>query len=142
MTRVLSVDYGTRRLGLAISDPGRIIAQPYRMIANKDRDTTLAEIAEVVRSKEVGEIVMGFPLNDDGSEGTLCSVIRDFSRDLSSRTGLEIHFQDEAYTSLMAEDILREGGRHITKNGDVDRLAAQIILREYLQASHDKNIEE
>ena len=107
--RALGLDPGKRRIGIAVSDPSRTIASPLRFI-----DTKVADVVHVLRDicteYEVTVVVVGLPLNLDGSEGASAKAARDFAEVVHEATGLDVELQDERFTSVTAEAALIEGG--------------------------------
>jgi putative Holliday junction resolvase len=133
--RVLGVDLGTRRVGLALSDALRIVSSPLGtvpMVSEKDLvDTLLRMCAE----KSVTLTVIGLPVSADGSEGPLCERARRVARKLAE-AGIAAVLQDESWSSREAEDVIREtGATRRTSRAKVDAIAASIILREFLAAA-------
>lgn len=136
MSRILAVDYGERRLGLAISDPTRTIAAPLDTLTRRSgKRPPWPELERVVRDQEVTEIVVGLPLDLAGEETSWTGEAREFAAQLARRTGLPVKFVDERLTSVQAERIVRRSGLRRTQReekGRVDATAAAIILRLYL----------
>lgn len=129
--RVLAVDHGDRRTGLAISDALGITAQPLEAVREADEQKLLARIVELAAEREVERILVGLPLNMDGSEGPRARIARRFGERLAEETGLPVEFSDERLTSVQAGRVLagRPGKR---RRGDTDVVAAQIFLQGYL----------
>lgn len=136
MARILGVDYGTRRIGLAISDPTALIAQPLPPILRRaGKRPPVARVAEIARSHEAGAIVVGLPLTASGEEDGWTAEVREFGRKLAERTGLPVHFIDERMTSARAERAVRSLGLRKGEREDkarVDTAAAMLILQAYL----------
>ena len=131
--RVLGLDYGSRRIGVAVCDELGMTAQGVGTVVRKNRDTDLAAIAAFVERFDVERIVIGYPVRLDGSEGIQCEKVNRFIRRLQTRFALPIIRRDETLSTKEAEEILREiGVRRDKKRGIVDRLAASIILQGYL----------
>lgn len=136
--RALGLDPGDRRIGVAVSDPTRTIASPVRFI-----DTKREDVAETLRGiceeYEVSVIVIGLPINLDGSEGPSAKAARAFADSVGEATGLGIEFQDERFTSHTAESALLEGGvKRKTRREKRDQIAAAVMLQSYLdKRSHD-----
>lgn len=135
MGRVLALDFGTRRVGAAVSDPGHSIATPLEIYERRDAAQDARHYRDLVRANDVARIVIGLPLHTGGREGTAAVLARDWGAWLSRETSLEVIFVDERYTTVEAEDILIGAGmkRHKRK-GVRDMLAAQILLQAYLDA--------
>jgi putative Holliday junction resolvase len=133
--RVLGLDYGSRRIGVAICDELGMTAQGVDTIIRKNRDTDLAAIAGYIERFDVEKIVVGYPLRLDGSEGIQCEKVNRFIRRLQTRFPMPVIRRDETLSTKEAEEILRETGmRRQKKRGLVDRMAACIILQGYLDA--------
>ena len=133
--RLLGIDYGERRVGLAISDPTGTIASPAGAILR--RAGKRPPVAEIVRRAEVLEargFVIGLPLDGNGNETPRCAEARVVGGELTKRTGLPVEFVDERYSTATALRAIREmGGSHKDRKADVDSLAATVILQQALQ---------
>jgi putative Holliday junction resolvase len=133
--RILGLDYGSRRIGVAICDEIGMTAQGVATIARKNRDADLDTIVELVRHHGVERIVVGYPLRLDGSEGIQCEKINRFIRRLEMRFSLPVIRWDETLSTKEAEELLRKRGVRWEKRREtVDRVAASIILQGYLDA--------
>jgi putative Holliday junction resolvase len=140
LSRILGLDYGERRIGVALSDPTRTIASPLTTLVRRaGKRPPWAELEQLVKSHEVGEIVVGLPLNLAGSENPWSAEVRAFTEKLATRTGLSAHFVDERLSSVQAERSVRTSGLRKTQReekGRVDSAAAAIILQHYLDSQH------
>ena len=133
--RILAVDYGDVRIGLALSDLTRIIASPHETYTRQNTTKDLQYLADLVKEKQVGVVVFGLPLNMDGSEGDRALKTRTFAQKLSELVDCKIDFCDERLSSVSAENILLTADVSRQKRKQViDKLAATIILQEYLDA--------
>ncbi len=131
--RVMAVDFGDARTGIAISDLLCSIVGSTTVIHSRNMDKTVAETAQLAKEREVGEIVVGLPKNMDGSEGARASVCRVFAEHLGEATGLPVHMWDERRTTVEAHSILSEHNYHGKKRKNtVDAVAASLILEGYL----------
>ena len=131
--RILAIDYGTKRIGLAVSDADEKIATGISTIKRKDYSTDLGRIKSIINDLEVGKIIMGITYNSDGSLSRTGLGAQSFSRLIKKETGLPVEFIDETYTSVNAENILIEANMSRKKRKKViDKLSAVIILQEYL----------
>ncbi|MCE5265627.1 MAG: Holliday junction resolvase RuvX [Deltaproteobacteria bacterium] len=131
--RILGIDYGGRRIGVAVCDELGMTAQGVGTIIRKNRDTDIAAIASYVERFGVEKIVVGYPLRLDGSEGIQCEKVDRFIARLRSRFSVPVIRWDETCSTKEAEALLRETGvRREKRKGIVDRLAASIILQGYL----------
>lgn len=137
--RVLAVDYGSRRIGLALSDPTGVATQMLPDVRRRGDDPRAAqEVAEVAHRYEVRTIVVGLPLRLDGTEGPQAQAARRFARLLERTAALPVRLWDERLTSVQAERILLEGGLRRKRRRQLrDRLAAALVLRSFLQAQPD-----
>jgi putative holliday junction resolvase len=135
VTRVLGIDHGSRRVGLALSDPLRIAAHPFLVIP---RQGAIDRILEVIAEHEVTEIVIGLPAQLGGGEGDSARAARDFAEELEKSTSLPIHLVDERFTSKIAENVMLEAGaRRRTRRENVDKVAATVILQAFLDRPDD-----
>jgi putative Holliday junction resolvase len=133
--RVLGLDYGSRRIGVAVCDELGLMAQGVGIVVRKNRDADLAAIAAFIERFGVESIVVGYPVRLDGSEGIQCGKVNRFIRRLQTRFTIPVIRRDETLSTKEAEELLRETGvRREKKRGIVDRLAASIILQGYLDA--------
>jgi len=134
-TRILALDLGKRRIGLAISDPLGITAQGLPNLVRTNKRADLAALEELIQEREVGRIVMGNPMNMGGSEGRQSAWVREFAEALEKRTGLPVQLWDERLTSVEAGRVLRASGISIEKRAAaVDKLSAVILLQSYLDS--------
>lgn len=138
MPRILSVDYGERRIGLALSDPTATIASPLpTMKRRKGKRPPVAPVARLVEENDVEEIVVGLPLTLEGEDSDWTREVRGFARALADRTGLPVALRDERLTSVRAERAVRSLGLSKEKREDktrVDAAAAVLILQAYLDS--------
>ena len=131
--RVLAVDYGDARTGIAMSDLLCSIVGSTTVIHSRNPEKTVAEIVRLVQENGVGEIVVGLPKNMDGSEGPRAELCREFAQKLKEATGLEIAMWDERRTTVEAHNILSMHDYHGKKRKNtVDAVAASLILEGYL----------
>ncbi len=134
--RVLAIDYGDRRTGLAFSDEGGILCGEAFTVEDWDAERLAERIASECRSRAVGKLILGLPKNMDGSEGPRAAKSREFSVLLGEKTGLPVELWDERRSSVEAHNILRANGKREKKHkGAVDSLAAALILESYLGRS-------
>jgi putative Holliday junction resolvase len=131
--RALGVDLGTRRVGLALSDPGRMICSPHATIPLGSESALAASLQKICAERAVTLVVIGLPLSADGSEGPGCRRARRVAAALEE-AGLGVRLHDERWSSRDAEQILRETGKNRrTSKEKVDAIAASLILSEYLR---------
>lgn len=131
--RVMAVDYGDARTGIAISDLLCTIVGSTTVIHSRNMDKTLAAVVDLAKGNGVTEIVVGLPKNMDGSEGARAEVCRVFARQVAEMSGLYVRMWDERRTTVEAHNILSEHNYHGKKRKDtVDAVAAALILEGYL----------
>jgi putative Holliday junction resolvase len=129
------LDFGKRRIGLAVSDELGITAQGIETLQRTNVREDLARLAQLIAEKSVSLILMGNPLHMSGREGRQVEYTRDFAERLSTATGVPVEYWDERLTSVQAERVLRESGISIEKRARaVDQLAAVILLESYLDS--------
>jgi putative Holliday junction resolvase len=132
--RVLGLDVGSRRIGIAVSDLLGITAQGLVTLQRRNKRHDLAELERVIRENDVREIVVGLPLRMSGAEGTQSEKMRGFAEDLRKRFRLPVHLWDERLTSAEANRFLRQTDLSIEKRGKaVDRMAAILILQGWME---------
>ena len=131
--RVMAIDYGDARTGVAISDATGMLAGFTTVIRGRDRQRVLEEIEELIAAHGVDELVMGFPRNMDGTEGPRAQLYRDFAARLKERCGMPVSLWDERRTTIEAHQILHASGKRMKKHKkNVDAVAATLILEGYL----------
>ncbi len=136
MAKVLGVDYGAKRIGIAIGDSETRIASPLKTVAGRiDAAQDAKNVADLAAQHEAASIVVGLPLNMDGSEGEQARLTRRFAQELERASGLPVAFQDERLSSDAAKQTLAEagtrGGRRRKAGSPIDRIAAAKILQAY-----------
>ena len=130
---IMAIDYGDAHTGVAISDPTGFLTGTVTTIHSRKAETVLEELARLVKSHGVQELVMGFPRNMDGTEGPRAQLYRDFARQMAQVTGLTPVLWDERRTTVDAHRILFESGKNAKKRkSTVDAVAASLILEGYL----------
>jgi putative Holliday junction resolvase len=131
--KIIALDIGTVRIGIATSDIMEIIASAYEVYRRKNLDVDVKYIAELVSKLDAGEIVIGLPLKLDGTEGQSVEMAKSFGEKLSELTNVPIVYQDERLSTVSAQRILIESGMRREKRKDkVDSIAATFILQTYL----------
>lgn len=130
MARYLGIDYGTKRVGIAISDGLGLMARPLEVAARSD---VISRVEDVVSTYGVTRLIIGLPTALGGHEGASAEGARKLGEELAEATGLEVEYVDERFTSRMAEETLLDTGMKRRKRREtVDKVAAAIILQEYL----------
>jgi putative Holliday junction resolvase len=131
--RILALDHGTKRIGVAVSDELKMIAQPVEFIEAEPFAKFLTRLKELIREKEVEMILIGLPRNMDGSYGPAALKVREFIEVLKDVIQIPIKTWDERLTSAQANRLLIEGNvRRADRKGKVDKMAAAILLQSYL----------
>ena len=132
-TRKMGVDYGDKRIGVALTDALCIISSPYEVFQNLSLEQSLQHLNDLIKQFNVDEVAMGLPLNMDGSEGERAKIHKDFGQKLSDLSGVKVVFVDERLTSAEAEELLIQSKVRREKRKElIDKIAAQIILQTYL----------
>ncbi len=131
--RIMAIDYGDARTGVAISDPTGLLAGYTEVIHSRKGEQVCARLAELVEQYQVEELVMGFPRNMDGTEGPRAELYRAFAGAVAGATGLTPVLWDERRTTIEAHDILHASGKRMKNHKKtVDAVAATLILEGYL----------
>ena len=134
--RVLALDYGTKRIGVALSDELKTIAMPLEFILTEPGDAFLARLREIIAGKEVDLILVGMPRNMDGSYGPAALKVQEFVAVLKEAVAVPIKLWDERLTSAQANRVLLQGNvRRADRKQAVDAMAAAILLQGYLDAA-------
>jgi putative Holliday junction resolvase len=144
--RILALDYGTKRIGVALSDELGWTAQPFETFERRTLDWDVAHVAALVASHEVERVVLGFPLQLDGREGPAVQAMREFAGKLEAGLSVPLVLWDERMTTKAAEDLLIAADVSRKKRkGAVDRIAAALLLQSYLAAqapsSHQDSVD-
>ena len=133
MYKIMGIDYGDARTGVAISDLMCGIVGSTCVVPSRNREKAIADIVKLAKDNMVGEIVVGLPRNMDGSEGPRAELCREFGKLLGEATGLPIQMWDERRTTVEAHNILSQHNYHGKKRKNtVDAVAASLILEGYL----------
>lgn len=133
--RILGLDVGSKRIGVAVSDPLGITAQGLETIHRENKRLDFERLGKVISDYAVVEIVVGLPLRMSGAEGTQSDKMRQFADDLEKRFKLPVHLWDERLTSAQANRLLRETEMSIQRRGQVvDQMAAVLILQSWMEA--------
>lgn len=126
--RCLGIDYGRRRIGLALSDPTLLIATPLVIIENRGIKKTVLQIWDIIQKNDVKQVVVGLPLHANGDESEMSREARQFGN-IFEKLGLPVEYVDERYTSYEAETMI---GKQRQSKNLIDKVAASIILQIYL----------
>ena len=131
--RIMAIDYGDARTGIAVSDPTGLLAGYTTVIQSRKADFVAAEIARLAQEQKAEELVMGFPRNMDGTEGPRADIYRAFAATLEAATGMSVILWDERRTTVEAHAILHQSGKKMKDHKkNVDAVAATLILEGYL----------
>jgi putative Holliday junction resolvase len=133
--RLLGIDTGTVRVGLAVCDPDRILASPLDTYTRQNADADAEYFQRIVKAEQIVGLVVGLPISLNDTEGPKAKEARDYAEWLTRLTGLPAVFVDERFTSSIAEDALIAGGvKRDKRKGKRDRIAAVLILQGYLDS--------
>jgi len=137
--RVMALDVGERRVGIAISDPSGTVARPMQTLVRNSREQDFAAIAALVAEHDVELVVVGRPLSLDGTEGPQARRIARYAEALAAHLSVELVSWDERFTTIAAEEIIRQrrskkGRRRARATGEVDAVAAAVVLQSYLDS--------
>lgn len=133
--RVMALDLGSKRIGVAISDPTRTIAQSYGVVKRKSREEDFARYQQILAEQQVTLLVVGLPTTSEGEDSDTAVWIRDYIAEFSQQCDVPIQFWDESFTTVKAEESLRQRGKRGKKaRQQVDAVAAAFILQSYLDA--------
>jgi len=133
--RILAIDHGSRRMGLAVTDALGITAQGLETLQRKNKRADFGRLERIIREYQIREIVLGNPLRMSGEEGTQSRKVAEFAEELRQRFQLPVHLWDERLTSAEANRLLREAELSIQKRAQaVDRMAAVLILQSFMQS--------
>ena len=131
----MALDVGSKRIGVAVSDPMRLIASSYGVIKRRSRQEDFARYLEIMLEQEIALVVVGLPTQMDGSDSETAVWIRDYIAEFSRKVDIPIEFWDESHSTQRAEQSLHLRGRFGKKARDrIDAVAAAIILQDYLDA--------
>ncbi|WP_031479803.1 Holliday junction resolvase RuvX [Maridesulfovibrio frigidus] len=127
--KTIGIDFGTKRIGIAMTDAEGILAYPFKVMVKTTRDAMFAELLEIIETEKVDEIVIGLPLSLSGEDTLTTRQVRNFATSMGRRTDLPIHLVDERLSSVAAEYELKEAGLWDKKRKkNLDSQAAKIIL--------------
>ncbi len=132
--KVMAIDYGDARTGVAVSDKFGMIVGFTTVVSEWNRETAADKVAALVKEHQPERLVMGFPRNMDGTEGTRAELYREFAKKLEEKTGMDVVLWDERRTTVEAHNILSASGKKMKKHKkNVDAVAASLILEGYLR---------
>ena len=131
--KAMGIDFGLARIGIALSDDTKFLATPFETYKRKGGDVDIQHLVDIIKTKNVDEIVCGLPMNMQGEEQEIAKKTREFMAVLNENVDIKINFVDERLSSLMAEEMLKETERDWKKRKEkLDAVAASIILQDFL----------
>ena len=137
MSRILGIDFGSVRVGLSLSDLTQTIAKPFDTLNYKDLDDLLSQLKIVIDNNQVYELVVGIPFNMKGQDTKQTLKVREFISFLKKNISIKIRLIDERLSSIEAEKVMHAMNIKTGHNkGKIDKIAASVILQEYLDSSH------
>ena len=132
-TRSLGLDIGDKRIGVALSDPGGILASPFTIINRQDETADIEAIINIINQQQVGQVVVGLPRSMDGNVGKQAEKVKAFTQELCNHTEVPITFRDERLTTVSAKRLMQTvKTKKARKKAPDDAIAAAIILQSYL----------
>jgi putative Holliday junction resolvase len=134
MAAVMGLDYGKRRIGIAVSDPDGVIASAVGCHRTPEDGAVAPFLTRIIAERGVGEIVVGLPLTADGRETDIARRARSMADHLRTTLDLPVHLADERFSSQEADRWLRQGGRRRRDKGERDAVAAELILQQFLDS--------
>ena len=138
MKRIIGIDYGEVRVGISLSDLTQTIAKPFRTVSYKNLDDLLTQLKEIIIENEVDKLVVGIPYNMKGEDTKQTLKVKEFISFLESNLSYDIALIDERLSSIEAEKIMHKMNIKTGHNkSDIDKIAASVILQEYLDSCHD-----
>lgn len=136
MGRVLALDVGEKRVGVAICDETRTLARPLRTLQRASKKDDFARLAALCREYAIELVIVGLPRTLRGEEGPQAQRVRRYAAELQAALGLPIDFWDERYSTVEAHDLMATATRKSAGKGEIDAFAAAVILQEYLDEHH------
>ncbi len=133
MSRYLGIDFGEKRVGVAITDPTRTIAQPLKTISYTSLKKLVTEIKTLLNEKQVVKVIVGLPLSMKGSDSAQTRVVREFAERLRKSCAVPVELIDERLTTVQAHQVMHQMGKKPSRHREkVDQIAAQYILQTYI----------
>ena len=136
MAKILALDVGQKRIGLAVSDELNIIAMPYKTI---ERETAIEELAGIIEEEKIDLVVVGLPLLASGDPGSQAKDVEEFTKELRLEVKQELVFENEFLSSVEAVEKLKQSSRKNIAKAEIDQMAAAIILEAYLKSLNAKS---
>lgn len=131
--KAMGIDFGMARIGIALSDDTKFLASPFLVYKRKGQEQDIEYFVNLIKEKNVDEIICGLPMNMQGEEQKIAALTREFMQELSKHISINITFEDERLSSVMAEEMLKQTEKDWKKRKEkLDSVAASIILQDYL----------
>lgn len=134
MTRLMAIDYGERRIGIALTDPLKMFSKPYKVLENKGRKQFLEELEEIIREQNVSKIILGYPIGESGQITKKTLETEKLHKFLTGKLSVEIILHDERFSTIDANEELKKlGYNYMEAKKVIDMVAASMILKSYLK---------
>lgn len=134
--RILAIDYGMSRTGIAVSDPTGLIASPFRVIPSRNYEKLLLGLGEVLGEVAPDKVILGYPGRTDGAKSEMCERVERFREELKQRFDIEAELVDEKFTTVIASQMLHAGGTNAKEQRKtIDAAAAAVLLQGYLDGN-------
>ena len=134
--RLMGVDYGESRIGVALSDPLGIMATPLTIVSRTRENKDIIALLDIAAENDVARIIIGLPLSMDGSQGPQAEKVKTFAEELARNTDIPIEFKDERLSTVVAKDLVQKA-RKVDRKTRYDAAAAALILQSYLDETSD-----
>lgn len=131
--RIMGLDIGDKRIGVALSDPGEILASPFTIIERSDEEQNIAALIDIIRRYEVGKVIVGLPRSMDGTTGHQATKVEAFIEQVRGHTQVPIEFRDERLSTVSARRLVQSTGRKAKGKPRYDAAAAAVVLQAYLE---------
>jgi len=132
--RIMGVDFGDSRIGVALSDPLGIMATPLKIINRTEEEKDISALIDIINENEVGSVVIGLPISMDGTLGKQAEKVKEFAGELGKKIDIPVEFKDERLSTVVAKNLVREA-RKTDRKTRYDAAAAALILQSYLDAN-------
>jgi len=140
--RLIGLDIGERRIGVAVSDEMNVVALPERVIERRNLEDDLRALSDLAREKRAQRFIVGLPIRLDGSQGREAQRVAAFARKLAQRANIPVEMSDERFSTKQAErHLIKSNVKRKRRRQVIDKIAAQIILQSYLDAHHERGAE-
>ncbi len=137
MFRVMAIDYGEKRIGIALTDPLKIISKPFCVLENKGKKQFIEDLEDLIKKQNVGDIVLGYPLGHDGQQTKKTLEVLKIHEYLNKHLDQEVKLQDERFTTVEAnEELKKMGYNYMEAKKVIDMVAAYMILKSYVQEKY------